>query len=112
MAKKMDRFGWDRDRGTMAHDRIIQDWMDVLQDYPLPEVQDACRKWVSESPRRMPNEGDIKTLIAKARHEQWLARRANLPEPQAQPVARVTPEQAAAILQDVGFAPKRMEAGE
>jgi hypothetical protein len=67
MAKKMDRFGWDRDRGTMAHDRMVEDWMDVLCDYPLPEVKQACREWVEKNPRKMPNEGDIRALIIAAR---------------------------------------------
>ena len=43
LAKKMDRFGWERDRGTPAHDRMVNDWIDALQDFPLSEIQDAVR---------------------------------------------------------------------
>lgn len=63
MAKKMDRFGWDRDQGTAAHDRIILDFMDALQDYPLDMIKSACREWVKTNPRRMPNEGDILAIL-------------------------------------------------
>ena len=63
MAKKLDRFGWDRDRGKPAHDRMVADWMDALQDYPLEEVQEACRVFTRRSPGKMPNEGHILTLI-------------------------------------------------
>ena len=69
MAKKMDRFGWERDRGSAAHDRLIVDWMNALQDYPLAEVQEACRAWVLSNPRKMPNEGDIRGVISSHRRE-------------------------------------------
>lgn len=67
LAKKLDRFGWDRDRGTAAHDRIILDWMDALEAFPLEEVRAACKALVLESPRRMPNEGDVVQRIKDAR---------------------------------------------
>ena len=67
MAKKMDRFGWERDRGTAAHDRLVIDWMEALRDFPLDEVRAACREWVREYPRKMPNEGDIRALVMAAR---------------------------------------------
>jgi hypothetical protein len=71
MAKKVDRFGWDRDRGTMAHDRIVSDWMDALQDYPLGEVKAACAEWVLSNPRKMPNEGDIVSILHKCRADAY-----------------------------------------
>lgn len=67
LAKKFDRFGWDRDRGSMAHDRTLTDWMDALQDFPLDEVQAACRAAVLSNPNKMPNEGHVKSEIMKAR---------------------------------------------
>lgn len=102
MAKKMDRFGWDRDRGSAAHDRIVTDWMDGLHDYPLDEVKAACRKWVETNPRRMPNEGDIKALIVAARRPR--VRSLPQPEPERQ---RVTADRTAEIMAEIGFAPKR-----
>lgn len=67
LAKKFDRFGWDRDRGSAVHDRQLEDWMDALQDYPLDEVQAACRAAVLSNPNKMPNEGHVKAEIIKAR---------------------------------------------
>ena len=67
LAKKFDRFGWERDRGTPAHDRQMTDWMLVLQDYPLDEIQAACRQAVIDNPNKMPNEGHILAQIIKAR---------------------------------------------
>ena len=67
LAKKMDRFGWERDRNSPAHDRIITDWMDALQDYPLDEIRAACREAVKARPNSVPNEGHIVAEIMKAR---------------------------------------------
>lgn len=107
MAKKMDRYGWERDRGTASHNRLMTDWMDVLQDYPLTEIQAACREWVKANPRKMPNEGDILGFIQRARAQVWQARKANL-APQREPNnTRISKERAVEILQEVGFRPKR-----
>jgi hypothetical protein len=103
MAKKLDRFGWDRDRGSMAHDRILSDWMDALQDFPLNEVQAACRAWVQDNPRRMPNEGDIRSKVMAARSKHVAALPKPEPEPKREPVSA---ERAAAILAEAGFRPK------
>lgn len=107
MAKKFDRFGWERDRGSAAHDRIVTDWMDALQDYPLDEVREACREWVKASPRKMPNEGDILWHLRALRRVK--AERYKDENPTAtseDPDPRVTPEAAAQILAAAGFAPK------
>lgn len=107
MAKKMDRFGWDKDRGSAVHDRLLMDWMDGLQDYLLAEVQAACREWVKRQPRKMPNEGDIENIIKEFRRDQWLARKATMPPEPEKPKERVSAERAAEILAQAGFAPKR-----
>ena len=67
LCKKLDRFGWEKERGTAAQDRIITDWMDALQDYPLQEVQAACREWIETGTARAPTEGQIKALIMHGR---------------------------------------------
>ena len=105
MAKKMDRFGWDRDRGSAAHDRLVMDWIAVLRDYPLSEIQAACRSWVKEHPRRMPNEGDIVGVITSRRKVQAEAFKAASP-PKPEPKREVTEEQrrrAAQIVAEAGF---------
>lgn len=107
LAKKMDRFGWDRDRGSAAHDRIVTDWMDALHDYPLAEVKAACSQWVEENPRRMPNEGDIKSLIVAARR----SRIRSIPAPEPERDAPCSPEAAEEICKQYGFRPKRLGGG-
>ena len=106
LAKKMDRFGWERDRNSPAHDRLIIDWMDALQDYPLDEVRAACREAVRSRPNAMPNEGHIVAKIMEARAEFVRASRAASPARPDEPRPKVTPERAAEILAEVGFRPK------
>jgi hypothetical protein len=111
IAKKLDRFGWERDRGSAAHDRLILDWMDALQDYPLDEIRAACRASVIANPNRTPNEGHIVHEITLARREAALRYKAEAwkpSKPAAPPRDRVTKEQAEAILLAVGFSVKRM----
>lgn len=110
LAKKFDRFGWDRDSGTAAQDGIIRDWMDALQDYPLDEVRAACRAAVLENPNKMPNEGHVKAQILKAR--KVIVERNRKPEPQ--PERHVPTDQerqnVARLLEKAGYAQKRMGA--
>ncbi|MCU0912301.1 MAG: hypothetical protein MUE98_13460 [Rhodobacteraceae bacterium] len=111
MAKKLDRFGWERDRGSAAHDRLLIDWMDALQDYPLDEIQAACRAAIIANPNRTPNEGHIVHEITIARREAALRHQATAwrHSPRVdQPRERVTREQAEAILLAAGFSVKRM----
>jgi hypothetical protein len=106
LAKKYDRFGWDRDRGSMAQDRLLLDWMDALQDYPLEEIRAACRAAVLADPKHMPNEGHIAANIVDARRVFVSKRKRNDDvEPQRE---RISAERAADILRDAGFSPKRM----
>lgn len=105
MAKKMDRFGWDRDRNSPVHDRLVTDWMDALHDYPLDEVRAACREAVKARPNSMPNEGHILEQITKARND--FARRNRQPEPEEQRGPRMTAERAAEIMAEANFTPKK-----
>jgi hypothetical protein len=106
LAKKFDRFGWERDRGSAAHDRMVTDWMDALQEYPLDEVRAACRDAVRESPNRMPNEGHICALILTGRKRFVEARAVQQePEPERKPVDKAT---ASAIIAAAGYQVRRM----
>jgi hypothetical protein len=67
LAKTVDRFGWDRDAGSPSHDRMVTDWMNALQDFPLTEVQRACLAAISAKPDKMPNWGHVKAQILRAR---------------------------------------------
>jgi hypothetical protein len=105
LAKKMDRFGWERDRNSPAHDRLVMDWMDALQDYPLDEIRVACREAVKARPNAMPNEGHILANIMDARA---LALRLMPKLPEHGPEReKISAERAAEIMADVGFKPQR-----
>lgn len=104
LAKKFDRFGWERDRGSYAQDQMKLDWMDALQDYPLDEVREACRQAVLDNPNKMPNEGHVRNQIIAARGRKLAA----LPKPVEAYTPRATPdpERANQIMREAGFAPK------
>ena len=106
MAKKLDRFGWDRDRDTPAQDRLILDWMDTLQDYPLDEIKRGITACLDAKPNRVPNERDVLFQIIKARETFLIVNRKQTPppDPDRQPV---TAEAAARIMEEFGFRPKR-----
>jgi hypothetical protein len=110
MAKKLDRFGWERDRGSAAHDRLVMDWMDALQDFPLPEVQAACRAAILANPNRVPNEGHIVAQIVAARRDH-VARLPRPSEPERD-APRISAAAASRIVADAGFAPRRMPGGD
>lgn len=109
LAKKFDRFGWERDRGSAAHDRMLVDWMDALQDYPLDEVKAACRAAVLSNPNKMPNEGHVRVEIMKARAKKVQSLPRPDPEPRAQ---RGDPANADRIMREIGFTPRRFGAQE
>jgi hypothetical protein len=107
LAKKMDRFGWERDRNTLTHDRLVIDWMDALQDFPLDEIRAACREAVKARPNAMPNEGHVLAKIMEARA---VLVRNNLPEPSAEHVIRpprISAEMASKIIEQAGFRPRK-----
>ncbi len=104
LAKKFDRFGWERDRGSASHDRMLIDWMDALHDFPLDEVRTACRAAVLNNPNKMPNEGHVRNEIMKAR----AAKVSMLPRRRPEPVAeRGDPANADEIMRQAGFKPRR-----
>ena len=87
IVRKFDKFGWDRLEPGMRK-ALRADWMDALQDYPIDEINTACRRHVRERPDKIPNEGHILGLIIKARGE---ALRLN-PAPKPVEPARAEPD--------------------
>lgn len=110
LAKKLDRFGWERDRNSPAHDRLVIDWMDALQDFPLDEVRAACRAFIAKNPAKMPNEGHILAMIETARIA-YLQEKARLSPPLPEPPAPlpISKDAAREILDRAGFTPKRLQ---
>ncbi len=106
VSRKLDRYGWDKEQGSVVQNRLISDWMDALQDYPLTEVQEAIKACLDEKPGRTPNERDVRLKILTARERFLLInrRRTAAPDPERRPV---TAEEAARIMAEYGYAPKR-----
>ncbi len=107
LAKKFDRFGWERERNTPSQDRQMLDFMDALQDFPLVEVQAACKAAVLSNPNKMPNEGHVRAEIMKARAA--LPKPTLMPEPEEERIP-ATDEQRAAILAEFGMSRERLGA--
>jgi hypothetical protein len=108
----VDRFAWDRDRDDPAQERIITDWIDALEDYPLSEIQAACKAALRGSAKVVPHEGTILRLIADERQRRVADRDlANDTGEPWRPVSeRVTKEQAQSIVDAAGFGVKRFGA--
>jgi hypothetical protein len=85
MAATFGKFGWGRDKADPVERRIIQDWAESLCDYPLDEVQAACREYVKTGVKFMPTYGHILEFIISARSLAFKAFKASLP---AQPPDR------------------------
>lgn len=104
LSKKVDRFGWDRDRGTPAQDRQLTDWMDALHDYPLNEVKSACQMAIQENPNKCPNEGHIKGIIVRERGKivAALPKPVVFEEPREEPSAEAKARVAAMTAEIVG----------
>jgi hypothetical protein len=105
LAKQVDRFGWDRGRGTASHDRVMMDWITALQDYPLGEVQAACRASIEANPNKMPNYGHVKAQIIKARAV-FLANQPKQREASKTP-HKGDPDGASRTFAAVGYKPNR-----
>jgi hypothetical protein len=85
---------------------MIGSWADELQDWAIEQIVWALRKWRNENPDKRPNEGHILALLKDARGRKFAAA---LKRPQEEPRdERVSPERATAILEQAGFAVKRM----
>lgn len=96
---------WQSSPPPMVKAEMVKAWMDALQNFTKPEIIAAFSKHVADNPNKRPNEGHICALILAARAND-VARLPKPPEPQRPPP--VTKEQAAAILDNVGFSIRRV----
>ena len=80
LAKTVDRFGWDRDKGTPVHDRMVENFIEALSNFPLDEIKAAIKAAVIDRPNHMPNEGHIVGQIQKARAVRVAAYQRQLPQ--------------------------------
>ena len=115
LAKKTDQFGWDKDRGTLLHDMMVNDWIDTLQDFPLGEIRaaiaaalDAKIGAVADGKNiKMPNNREVLFQIKKAR-DLFLLSKPRVADVEQSKEPPVTKEQAQKIMEEYGFAVKRM----
>lgn len=108
LAMKTDRFGWERERGSPIQDRLITDWMDTLQDYPLDEVQRGIVACLDAKPGKMPNERDVLFRVHKIR-SQKIVKPYKPPENVNPPPTEEEKARINDLLASVGFATKRMK---
>lgn len=91
---------------------MLADWIEDLQTIPQWAIDDACRTYRRDQPRRRPTPGDIRNRALSAVGERRSRERANAPVRElAEPrPPRVTAEQATAIMAEMGFTPQRLAA--
>jgi len=85
---------------------ILADWADTLEDWTQEQVLYALRKWRNENPSRKPNPGHILGILKMMRGKAEVKRNPPAPAPQIER-KRATADEAAAIMENAGFAPKR-----
>lgn len=97
------------DMGEGRRALILARWCDELQDWPPESIRAAMAKWCREHPRTRPNYGDILQILNRA----WGERHADqVRAALAQKVEDRTPvtrEEAADIMRQFGFAPRKIE---
>ena len=111
VSTKIDRFGWGQMSKDMK-DRLTADWVDILGDFRLAEVREACSALMGSKPKDATNECMVKVQILASRAIELQSLQPE-PEPKPDPnYNRATYEQKEAIMQDVGFRPDQTEGKE
>jgi|AntRauTorckE5430_2_1112549.scaffolds.fasta_scaffold11194_3 hypothetical protein len=85
---------------------ILADWADTLEDWTQEQILYALRKWRNENPSRKPNPSHILGILKMMRGKAEVKRNPPAPAPQIER-QRATKTEAAAIMENAGFAPKR-----
>jgi hypothetical protein len=84
---------------------IARDWADILEGLPQDAIAKACRRYLTEEPRRKPTPGAIYAMARDYIPRPVIVARA--PEPEAPKRERVSAERAAEILAEAGFRPRK-----
>jgi hypothetical protein len=100
----------ERGRPPALADEVLATWMDDLEDFPRDVLKKAITTWRREE-RKKPCPADLIALgRADLRHRRLLERTTE-PKPEPQPdegTRRISPERAADLMAEMGFAPRRM----
>ena len=104
VSQKVQRFGWG-DMAKAMKDRLTEDWVSVLGEFPLAEVKRAIGDCLEADPKKCPTEQAVKVAIQKRRAAAM--QRVSKPEPPEPKPEKVSPEAAQRIVEEAGFKVKR-----
>ena len=96
VSQKVQRFGWG-DMAKAMKDRLTEDWVSVLGEFPLAEVKRAIGDCLEVDPK-CPTEQAVKVAIQKRRAAAM--QRASKPEPPEPKPEKVSPEAAQRIVEE------------
>jgi predicted RNA binding protein YcfA (HicA-like mRNA interferase family) len=106
----LGQFWHDADTPDAVKAIEIEGWMDVLENCSHSEIRDAWRDYQIDSKNRTargrlakPDAGALRAIILRKRPKPELVK---VPEPEPSG-PRVTKEQAAKILEEAGFKPRK-----
>lgn len=94
---------WRDDDPVELTAAIGADWANVLEGLPQEYIQRACIEYMRDEPKRKPSPGAIYQIARR-----MMPKPSPVPEPE-RTEPRVSPEAAAEILKQAGFAPRRMK---
>lgn len=97
---------WDKQPPDHVKAGIMADWADALEDWTQEQILYALRKWRDDFPNKKPNPGHIKALLKRLRGQKE-AQRNPAPKVETEGRQRITADDAARIMAEAGFAPKR-----
>ena len=104
VSQKVQRFGWG-DMAKAMKDRLTEDWVSVLGEFPLAEVKRAIGDCLESDPKKCPTEQAVKVAIQKRRAAAM--QRVSKTEPPEPKPEKVSPEAAQRIVEEAGFKVKR-----
>ena len=99
---------WQAELSSEMKAAVMADWSDELEDWTVEQVRWGLRQWRKDNPRRKPNPGDVVAILKEQRGKTEMAKLAAIAPPEPERPERVSPEQASAILAEVGFNVRRI----
>lgn len=96
---------WSTDDLPEVFEKLVKDWMDVLEPFPQEAIEHACVSYLQAQSRK-PVPADIRNRAA-AWVEQRKPKQVALPPPPPPPRKVVDAETAARIMHEAGFTPEK-----
>lgn len=95
---------WREDDPSEMNEAMGRDWADILEGMPQDAIAKACRRYLTDEPRRKPTPGAIYALAREYVPRPVIVARAPEPEPEKK---KVTAARALEIMAEAGFRPQR-----